>query len=365
MLVRLETNKQTIRSLIMITKRTSLAAAILAVVGLGVSGQAAADIYAGSLLQITDLTINITGTEVPPTPLVDFGFNLDNTATLNGVSDTTAGISSNCNSLGVPACSVVSPVLSAVAANAPGSAPLRVDGAANNFSFFGPGSGLTYANSDSEIQTAELIQGVPTTTIQISEAEIAGTGSGQSSTNVQSQTTFSFNFSISGDNGQLVLDFNADPDLYVAVDTLNLAASLAQANTGATFTLSSTDATGGPVNISWSPNGEAGGITCTGATCTEDNDGEDLNNSIGLPPGLNPGDNGISDNRFAGSPDLGFSDFGITITGLSSGNYSLTLAATSSVNVVQRVETPEPSTLGLLGLSMAMLGFVGYRRKKA
>ena len=343
----------------MITKRTSLSAAILAIVGLGISGQAAADIYAGSMLEITDLTILVTN-NTNPTPLVNFGFNLDNTATLNGISDTTAGISTSCNSIGVPACSATSPVLSATAANAPGSAPLRIDGAANNFSFFGPGSGLTYANSDSQINTAQLLQGVPTSTIQISEAEISATGTAQSSTNVQSQTTFTFNFTISGDNGQLVMDFNADPDLYVAVDTLNLTGALAQANTGATFTLSSTDA---GVFVSWSPNGEAGGITCNGATCTEDNDDESLNNAIGLPPGENPGDNGISDNRFAGSPDLGFSDFGITITGLATGNYSLTLAATSSVNVTQRV--PEPSVLGLLGLSMAMLGFVGYRRKKA
>lgn len=338
-------------------KRSTLAIAVSALVGLGMAGQAAAGVYAGSRLQIDNLTINITN--VGPPGVTGYTFNLDNTATLNGVSATTAGISSTCNSLGSPACSATDPALTAVAANAPGSAPLRVDGAANNWDFLGPGASQTYANSDSEIQEAQLTTGNPTDTIQISEAEVAGTGTGQSSTTVQSNTNFTFTFVIGPGGGSFVLDFDADPDLYVAVDTLgNFLGALAQANTGATFTLTSN--TG--ARVQWSPDGLAGGFTqCAGVTsCTEDNDDESLNNTVGLPAG-NPADAGISDARKAGVVDPGLSDFGITVLGLPSGDYSLTLAATSSVNVVQAV--PEPAILGLLGLSLAGLGMRRRSRK--
>lgn len=338
-------------------KHSNLAAAVTAALAMGVAGQAAAGVYAGSRLEIQNLTLNITGAT---SGQVDgYTFNLDNTATLNGVSDTTVGISTNCNSVGLPGCSVISPVLSALAANAPGGAPLRVDGAVNNFNFFGPGAGQTYSNSDSEITTSELVQGVgvPTSTRQISETELAGTGTGQSSTNVQSNTQFTFTFDIGAGGGSLVLDFDADPDLYVAVNTLNLIAALAQANTGATFTFSGNDGT----LIRWSPDGLTGGFTsCGGVTsCTENNDDESLNNSIGLPTG-NPASAGISDNRST-SPDLGWSDFGITILGLRSGSYSGTFAATSSVNAVQRV--PEPGMLALMGIGLLGLGMSARRRK--
>lgn len=312
----------------LLRKNATLAAAIAAIAGMGLAGEASADVYAGSKLEISNLTLAISGV-TGGAGITGFTFNLDNTATLNGVSATTAGISSTCNNL-LPTCaaSPASP-LTAVAANAPGSTIQRVDGSATNFSFFGPNGTDTFANSDSEILTAQLVDGVPTSTVQISEAQIAGSGTAQSSTNVQSNTQFTFTFNIDT-GGTLVLDFDANPALYVAVNTLNLIGALAQANTGASFALTSTNGT----SVRWTPDGIKGNAfsSCLGVTsCTENNDDESLNNTVGLPGG-NPVSVGISDARSGN--DLGVSDFGITIAGLQEGSYSLTLAATDRKSVV-------------------------------
>jgi hypothetical protein len=91
-----------------------------------------------------------------------------------------------------------------------------------------------------------------------------------------------------------------------------------------------------------------------GVTCTENADGESLQYSFGT------GVNGSDEKR---SFDIGqtLSNFSITLTGLTTGTYSLSLNANTSVNVGR---IPEPGTIGLLGAALAGLGFAGRRKGK-
>lgn len=321
-------------------KQSTLAAAVTAALAMGVAGQAAANVYAGSGLLIEDLQISVVPTAGDVT-VVGYTFTANATADLNGSADLD---NSTCSTIGT-ACSGPAPVLDSVA-NGGGGTVTRTLG---DFSFFGPGTD-TYANSASQIGDAQLVTGNPTTTSQISEAEIQASGFGTADTVVSSQTTFLFDFEVT-ESASLTLTFDADPFLAVSVDTLNLLAALAQASISTTFSLTSAD---GSVDVSWTPNGSVGSIAqCDGATCNELFDGEDLTRTLTLPPG-NP-------ESLSFSPTAAFSAFGIEILGLSAGSYSLGLTATTFVRAEQAV--PEPGVLALMGIGLLGLGMSARRRK--
>ena len=327
--------------------KAKLAAALSAAIGMGFAGQAAAYVYAGSALDISDLTLTFrdaTGgliTGINP----NFTFNVEDSATLNGANDANAAACSSFGGCGV------APVLSVDAANAPGGDITRLN---SNYSLFGPGSG-TYANSNTEITDAQLVTGSPTATSQVAESELAGgNAQGQASTNIQSNTTFTLNFTLLGATGpaSLELRFLADPELQAEVNQMPWQLGLAQANVEASFDLNRTD--GGSESISWDPQGTAAN-DCNasgGASCAEVADSEDLNRTLGI---------GTANGNATYSLGNAATSFGIDIGNLSAGNYSLTFAALTSTNVTS---VPEPGILALLGAGFAATGVSAMRRRR-
>lgn len=325
-------------------KKTTLAAGIAAALALGMAGQANASVYASSSLQLRNLTVDITG--VTANPITSYDFTVTNTATLNGVSAPTQ--SATCSG-GLPGsgCTGV-PTLDANPANAPGGTVVRAN---NDFSFFGPGTN-TYSNSDSVIYTSELGGSGPSSTAQIAESELQGTGSARANAEITSNTGFRFTFVVSG-TGSLTLSFEADPSLYAEINQLLFTNGAAQALINASFTLSKND---GSSTVDWAPNGTANN-DCTvegsvaSVTCTENADNVDLNRNISVSS--NPAT--VEYSRAAG-----WSLMGITVAGLTDGEWTMAFNA-NTTSVVRTV--PEPSVLALLGLAIAGMGAVSRRRK--
>lgn len=332
--------------------KATLTAAVAAAIGLGISGQAAASIYAGSSLDIQGLTVVLGGVSTG-TSITTFEFTNTNTATLNGVSSPVQ--TATCGGLpGAPGgatndCGALGTRLDALAANAPGGNVVRVN---NDFSLFGP-SANTYSNADSLIQQAELTLDGTTITHQIAESEIQATGNARSNAEITSNTGFVMTFIISG-TGTLSVDFQADPYLRAVIAQLGFLNGSAQANMNASFSLTN-NATG--QQITWSPQGTAANdcvVGVAGATCVEAADGADLNNNLIVS--TNP-----SDVNYGGAAGpVGFQAFGIRIGGLTDGSWTLGFNALTSTSV--RANVPEPGMLSLLGIGLMGLGY--SRRRK-
>jgi hypothetical protein len=130
----------------------------------------------------------------------------------------------------------------------------------------------------------------------------------------------------------------------------------ASADMAVSFTLSKDGAFG--VGASWAPNGavdqncQAGG----GVTCLEIGDVESLNGNVGTTS-----DN--TNDQYSYGPNVpGLVGYHSFINGLTAGNWTLVLKATTSTNLTH---VPEPGALALMGIGLLGLGMSTYRSKKS
>ena len=129
----------------------------------------------------------------------------------------------------------------------------------------------------------------------------------------------------------------------------------AQGNINASFTLAQTS--GGAGFINWAPRGTAANdcVAAGGPVCTETADTQPLNVNTGVTTN--------TFDRVSWDPNaLNETAFGIHITGLTAGTYTLTLNEVKSTSLA-RAPLPEPGTLALMGIGIMGL-FASIRRKK-
>jgi hypothetical protein len=351
-------------------KKTAIAASVSAVLALGLAGTAHASIYAGSRLLINNFTIVTTdATSGNPVLPSTYGFRLTNTVNLNNDAPTATNASCSGTFGGATSCNATAPRLDALPANDP--AGTRAN---NNFNYLGPGAN-EYSSADNVIQTAELLGDANTEISQIAESELQTGVQGSGNSLITSQTDYTFTFTVT-DPGpvDLVLAFEADPSLWAHIDDATAAAAQARASISASFTLQDTVGT----TVSWAPQGTAANNcniddpTAIGIACTENADSEDLNRTAGtasVPTGNStysrlPNAGGGLD-VYGFPADQGFTAFGITITGITAGDWTVSLASTTTSDVTRTAAAPEPGTVALLGGGLLAFGARKLRRKAA
>ena len=233
----------------------------------------------------------------------------------------------------------------------------------NDFTQQGPSG--DYSRGDAQIVSTQFPSfpagSTSTQVVNVAEAHLDGpAGTADASGRNGSTTGFSVDFIVGSPTATLSFDFLASPFMQVFLQSTVGQLSTATANLVVTFTI--TDAAGLTV-FNWAPDGVLGSIFGG----TENADGANLNTSLATNF-LTRGNLFTYDPSGCGTPagtGVGTacgSNFSSVSNALTAGNYTLTLNAVESVDLVKQAATPEPGTLALLGLGLAGLGYA--RRRK-
>lgn len=355
-----------------------LALAVSGVAALSaVSGQAAAAVYAGSMMEVTGLEIDVTDSTGGIVPAGTFTFSGSNKATLN-LTNTATGDDICIGNIGSGAggtdtCGPAGDRLNAPQSFVSGGTNPATDPGEDFYSFIGPNDpNKQFARADSIVPDAALPDfndGVfpsSTDTKNIAEAELqtlAVDQSAQANADLGSTTAFNFGFIIgsppvpndpSTPPVTLSLEFDAIADAGLRIDPE--AAELAQAKAEYSFVVTLRRTSGGIGEVRWAPagNGSAdcavtGAFVGEGVTCVASDGGESLQaqRSVDLIP----------DSDFASAAG----SFAVSIMGLLDGEYDFILDQKVSVNLNNGV--PAPGVLSLLGAGLIGLGALRRRRK--
>jgi hypothetical protein len=206
-----------------------------------------------------------------------------------------------------------------------------------------------YAYASAAIPTIQTASAPTTTFISaktIAEANVQAGNASQSAASVGSNSNITFSFGVSGSTN-LVFSVNADPFLQAIVTSPNGIEAYANETASIKLVDTSTNVT----MFDFTPNGATGHDVTGFGTYTVNSDPFSLNNNI---------DQLGSPGTLTYNPGTGL--FEITDNGLTTGNYTLTLAVENNESTITSV--PEPGTMLLMGAGLFGLG-VFYRRKKA
>lgn len=343
------------------TFKKAIPAALILAGSVGFASNASASAYAISYDNVFALQVTSTNAMggggpfyVPPTAFT--GFNA------------TSEVNASQGPLGVP----VFGVGGAISGGGPVDMPVAIATGSdftglvaptnNSMTQVGQGGNPAYAYADAQVgrttlafvDGAVVLNDVETQAWNIAEGYVDNSGFAAASTRNSSETGFTTTFEIGGD-AIFNFDFNADPYLEVGISADAGAGSSANAELNVIITI--TDDNGGTV-FSWSPDGQAGGITGG----TENLDPFSLNDSLEVSSAGASLSNGVAPTGLVGG-SAGFGMFSASTDTLSAGTYTISLDMSSLINVTTTAQVPNPGVLGLMGLGLAGLGF--SRRRKA